>query len=67
MPADNSGYIARLCLAQICLRQTSYTHKTLYEIVADSGLERKKLMRILKVERFYNAEDKIFDKGGIEL
>ncbi len=64
MPADNSGYMARLRLAQICLRQTSYTHKTSYEIIADSGLERKKLVRTLKIERFYNAEDKIFDKGG---
>jgi len=64
MPADNSEYMARLRPAQIFLRQTSYTHKTLYEIAADSGLEREKLVRILKVERFYNAEDKIFDKGG---
>ena len=67
MPPDNSGYMARLRLAQICLRQTSYTHKTLYENAADSGLKRKKLVRILKVERFYNAEDKIFNKGGSEL
>jgi hypothetical protein len=42
------------------LRGTSLTRQPFDEIVADSGLERKKLMRGLKFDRFYNAEDKIF-------